>query len=622
MFRKLISNLPYHPAVLSQVAFYAHRLGQEKSIRKIGFLLTSLVLVIQVFAIIYPSRPSLATSANDLIYGASSKEQVIEAYTHNRDGFGRTDIRAIYDHYGIGLDQISAATYQKIGSEQRPYTSTGRSTSPGPDTFISIDGVQDGGIYQRPLKNWDINHQQNWYDSISGVSKFGFRFWIITDGCGNIVFEQGALPPNINIVKKLSTSSAVNNGDKINYLIQFQNIGPGTASNVRINDTLPKEMSYVSFNSDIDLKLTQNGQILTWQIANSKSILPASNRWYTIDLHLKANNISDAALSCNIASISADSVSLKTTKNASNQTCVNILPPKLFCQNLQIVESPTWNSRKFQTSITAQNGATPKQINYFINNQIVTSIPVAAGASSQFFTYTFPKQGTYNIRADLIATNGTVKSGENCQITLTLTEPATPQPMISTDKAVTNLTQHISDANDTTANPGDELKYTITVSNNGDAPAINLKLDGDYGESINDILEYADLIDQADAHFNNQTNYLSWDAVTIPPNGKIQKSFIVRVKDPLPATPTSASDPLSYDYNMQNIYGRLIVVHLNKPPTKIIEQTVHTLPNTGPGSSVLISAGAIVIVGYFFYRNRLLSREIEIIYHEYSSGGV
>jgi len=164
------------------------------------------------------------------------------------------------------------------------------------------------------------------------VSKFGFRFWIITDGCGNIVFEQGALPPNINIVKKLSTSSAVNNGDKINYLIQFQNIGPGTASNVRINDTLPKEMSYVSFNSDIDLKLTQNGQILTWQIANSKSILPASNRWYTIDLHLKANNISDAALSCNIASISADSVSLKTTKNASNQTCVNILHRNFFAR--------------------------------------------------------------------------------------------------------------------------------------------------------------------------------------------------------------------------------------------------------------------------------------------------
>jgi hypothetical protein len=71
-------------------------------------------MIVQLFAIIYPSKPSLATSANDIIYGANSKDDVLRAYKNNRDTLGRTDIRAIYDHYGIGIEQISAAKQKEI----------------------------------------------------------------------------------------------------------------------------------------------------------------------------------------------------------------------------------------------------------------------------------------------------------------------------------------------------------------------------------------------------------------------------------------------------------------------------------------------------------------------------
>jgi hypothetical protein len=73
---------------------------------------------------------------------------------------------------------------------------------------------------------------------------------------------------------------------------------------------------------------------------------------------------------------------------------------------------------------------------------------------------------------------------------------------------------------------------------------------------------------------------------------------------------------------MQNEYGRMVVVHLKKPPTKVIEQTAKELPNTGPGTSLTISAIAAVIIGYFFYRGRLLSRELEVVHHSYSAGGL
>jgi uncharacterized repeat protein (TIGR01451 family) len=624
MFRKIVSNIPFQPALLGQTSFYLNRLRKEESLRRVGFIMISLVLLLQIFSLIYPSKPSLATSANDIIYGASSKDEVLRAYTNNRDGLGRTDIRAIFNHYGIASDQISSAKAQKIGSKQKNFISTGRSTSPGNNTFINIPGVSNGGIFQRPLSNWDANGQQNYYDTITGMSKLGFRFWIIIDGCGNIVFEQGSLPPNLDISKQRTSGDTVYSGGKINYQIQFRNVGPGLARDVRIKDILPDEFSYVSYTSNIDLKFSKNGNVLVWRIANSGSELTPSHKWYTIKLHLKAKDVTSNQKVCNTANISANGVTTKVVNDSQSDRCVKIQPPVLMCQSLSISEIPTWDSRKFETTISTKGKtAVPKQIDYYVNNNLVASIPVADGSKTQYFTYKFPTEGTYEIFANLIATNGVVlSSGEKCRISETINKPTNPEPMISTDKMVSNITQNISNANNTLAKPGDKLKYTIFIYNKGEAPAVNLVLDGEYGESINDILEYSDLIDKGDANFDNQTNFLSWSSVTIPAGSHVQKSFIVQVKNPLPNTPTSASDPLSYDFKMQNVYGREVIINLDKPPTKLIEQSISTLPNTGPGSNLAIIFVVISVVGYFFYRNKLLAEELEIVHHEYSKGNI
>ena len=531
MFRKIVSNLPYHPAVMDQLTFYMHRLRQEEVIRRAGFLLTALVLIVQVFAIISPSKPSLATSPNDIIYGARSKEQILKAYRSNRDDLGRKDIQAIYDHYGIGADQIAAAKFQRIGSQQRPYVSMGRSVSPGNDNFVPIQGAHNGGIYERSLKSWDISHHESWYNTITGMSKFGFRFWLIIDGCGNIIYEKNELPPSLEISKKIVNNDRASS-DKVHYLIQFRNSGPGIAHNVSIKDVLPIEFKYSSHTSNLDLKLSRNDQVLTWKISNNGSSLPVSQKWYFINLYLEKRNPNVTKKICNTVSISAKDVAAKYSGGSDSERCVTLT---------------------------------------------VTPTP----------TPTLPSN-----------------------------------PRVSTDKSVSNITQHVDNANNTTAQAGDKLKYTIYIYNYGNAPAKNLSLSGEYGESINDILEYSTLIDKGDGAFDNTTKTLSWSPITIPPGGVVQKAFIVQVKNPLPNTPISASDPLSYDFTMQNQYGRLITLHLNKPPTKVLEQSINTLPNTGPGSSLIITFIAITVIGYFFYRNKLMARELEIVHYDYSSGGV
>lgn len=657
MFKKIVSNLPYHPVVLEQVSFYARRLRQEDSIRRAGLIFTALVIALQVFVIISPSKPSLATSANDIIYGANSKDQVLQAYNDNRDALGRTDIQAIYNHYGIGSAQIAASTYQRIGSQEKSFISTGRGTSPGIDTFIPIEGTQEGGIYERNLTNWDTNGQQNWYDSLTGMSSFGFRFWVLTSGCGNIVFEKNSLTPNLNIVKQALSGSETTTGSQMKYSIQFQNTGPGTAENLTINDKLPSEFEYVTYSSNADLHFSLDNQSLSWRIANPNSELPPSQRWYGIEITVKVRDVSSPKRVCNWASIVANQVVAKQATDESR--CVNIvittcpgtgLPmpaagvgacqvscpdgstiaynqscsqPQLACHYLSIIGSPTWNSRKFETAIVVQTGAAAKQINYYVNNSLVGTLPFVSGQLSQLYTYEFPSgEGTYNVKAELQASSGTVQPSQGCQLIVTITKPINPQPRISTDKSVENLTQNITDANGTTAKAGDKLKYTIYISNSGDANYDNLKLDGEYGESINDILEYSTIVDQGDASYNNKTHFLSWASVNVPAGTTVKKSFTVQVKDPLPATPTSSSDPLSFDFNMQNKYGRLTVIHLKKPVTKIVEQSVKELPNTGPGSSLTICLVAVIIVGYFFYRSRLLTRELAVVQHSFSAGGL
>jgi uncharacterized repeat protein (TIGR01451 family) len=573
MFRKIVSNLPYHPAVMSQLTFYLHRLRQEEILRRIGFLLFALVIFIQLFAIIFPPKPSLATSANDIIYGASSKDQVLSAYRNNRDELGRSDIREIYNHYGIGIDQISAATAQKIGSHDRDYVSTGRNPSPGIDNFINIDGVANGGIYQRPLSSWDVNGVEATYDTITGTSQHGFRFWIILDGCGNIVFERGALKPKLEINKKHISPNNVNIGDIVEYKIEFRNSGGGSAKDVKIKDKISKDYEYISYSSNIDLKLNKDGQNLTWTIDNDGSELQPTIKWFFIKLSLKVAANVDVDKLCNSANISANGVSVISANDPDSEKCINIIPT--------VTPSPT-----------------------------PTNTPTVTPTSTPT---TKPSPTPYpSIRPPVPTPTPTVPTPT----------PNNPEPRISTDKTVENITQGIKNANNTAAKPGDILKYTIYVINSGDGAIYNLKLSGEFGESINDILEYADLVNKGDASFDKKTNYLSWDAVTILPGRTIAKNFSVRVKDPLPSTPISASDPLSYDFVMQNIYGRTITIKLDKPASKLIEQGVKTLPNTGPGSSLIISFVGAMIIGYFFYRSRLLSKELELVHYEFSSGGV
>ncbi len=191
MFRKLVSGLPFSPALVGTLGFYARRLKQEEASRRLGLLFTALALVVQSFAVFSPPESANATSANDMIYGGvTSLDQVVSAYDDPDK-----DFKKILSYNGITRDELAGASVgtinsQAYGTDSEAWLSWGRmahfSNTEGEVAHV-IDGTR---VYSRPLwrfdtGNWSSTHGST-YNVYRGHSQKIGEFAIIKDS-GNLV---------------------------------------------------------------------------------------------------------------------------------------------------------------------------------------------------------------------------------------------------------------------------------------------------------------------------------------------------------------------------------------------------------------------------------------------------
>jgi fimbrial isopeptide formation D2 family protein len=184
------------------------------------------------------------------------------------------------------------------------------------------------------------------------------------------------------------------------------------------------------------------------------------------------------------------------------------------------------------------------------------------------------------------------------------------------NKRAGNITAGLTDANNSTAHAGDNIEYTLSATNTQKYTTYNKYVITD---NIGDILEYADVVNLNGGKLDGKGN-VSWPAKDIKAGQTIQATFTVKVKDPIPATPVSTSNPGSFDLTMTNSYGDTVKIHLPPTTSKIIEATSSTLPNTGPGTNIFIAVMLTSVIGYFFARSRLMSKELDIVKVEYTTG--
>lgn len=195
--------------------------------------------------------------------------------------------------------------------------------------------------------------------------------------------------------------------------------------------------------------------------------------------------------------------------------------------------------------------------------------------------------------------------------------PGTPKLSQAKKAEYLNRTGADGKALDATTAPaaaGDLIQYTLTTSNSGTAVAPVYQPI----EAISDILEYADIADYRGSTSSN--GVLSWIPQDIPAGGNIVNTFVIKVKEPIPTTPKSSTDPLSFDLRMDNVYGNKISVNILPPPTKQIETQTQALPQTGAGTSLVVMAFFIALSLYFYLRNRQLITEVKILRVDHNPG--
>lgn len=186
MFKKLLSNLPFNPSLIHQVAFYAKRLRAESSVRRLGVMFLVLALGIQIFAASLPNEPTLAASNNDILYGGrNSKVAMVQACDQNTQNF-----KTILNYFGVDCSRLNAGSVVSLTSNDfgGQLYSLGRT----PTGFNGERSVFIGGIeyFMKPLDAWG----RSTYQAIRGTRADGSPFWIIMD-CGNIVIVGAPTPP-------------------------------------------------------------------------------------------------------------------------------------------------------------------------------------------------------------------------------------------------------------------------------------------------------------------------------------------------------------------------------------------------------------------------------------------
>lgn len=189
MFQKLLSNLPFNPSLVDQVAFYAKRLHNESRVRIVALILMIIAVLVQLFAVIVPVQPSLALSQNDLIPGGfSTKEQAVNHCNNNDHNF-----KEILNYYGITCALLQAGNVQNIKSTDysRNLFSMGRLPYGKSGEYpVEIEGKT---YYMRYLWSWDSGPYST-YKSIVGKNKTGQIFMVLFN-CGNLVVVGKPTPP-------------------------------------------------------------------------------------------------------------------------------------------------------------------------------------------------------------------------------------------------------------------------------------------------------------------------------------------------------------------------------------------------------------------------------------------
>lgn len=183
--------------------------------------------------------------------------------------------------------------------------------------------------------------------------------------------------------------------------------------------------------------------------------------------------------------------------------------------------------------------------------------------------------------------------------------------------SATNLTQNTVDTEESSAQTNDRLIYTLQLSN-----PRNVTVTGTFSVRIDDILEYATLIDSGGGTLDEKSSTLNWPQIELAPGESQSRTFAVQLLSSFPATATGQSNPASYDCHIMITFGNQLKSPVDCSPMKSLENVFLLMPSIGTGANIGFGVVLLSVVFFFYFRTRQLKKEIRIIRHNFNSGAI
>lgn len=278
------------------------------------------------------------------------------------------------------------------------------------------------------------------------------------------------------------------------------------------------------------------------------------------------------------------------------------------------------NSRDVVVSTTAQlsSGAAVTSYSYDVDANGSVDFTDTSSENPHTRTINSLSVGHHKINVVVkISGNGQTAQTAPCPTEIVVAEDA----RVVLSKTVKNVTQNKNDASGTTVKSGDEIEFSLKTSNVTGTDYLNFK-GRDY---VGSVLAYADIADQSQLAAQGLSltsdKYLEWTSTKIKAHSDEVKTIRFKVKQLIPSTNSPSTVSPDYNCKISNNYGNEVTMNVDCPIVKQLSVTATSLPSTGPGTSVVIGGLVAIVVGYLYFRSRLLARELEIVRHNYISAG-
>lgn len=602
MFKQIVSQLSMTPQAASQLTFYARRLKQESVTRFFSAFAAALLVLLQVVTVVSPATASNAASDNDLVPGGyTTKADFLSIYDKS------PNLKLIYTRFGITRADIASPNTKMTKINSRQDGNTLKSVGHHPTTcanetkYVVGSGAQ-GTVYLRPLSCFDTGANKvngSSYDALVGKRASDGGYFAILKVCGNIVVKT--VPPQSSYSCTSLKGSPLTGPAplKVGFTATAQVGGGEKIAGYRYN-----------FGDGV----VQDAPTALTTSSSGHTYTKAGTYFATVSV----NNVSTHQLKSSPACAVTIKVTAAPTPTPTPSKSATPTPSKTPSPTPTPLKTPTPTPGLACTSLTgsSNSGTVPLKVVFetvgSAQNQTITDYNfdfgdgITATSKTNSVTHTYLTAGSYTATSSVKGSNGGTATSEACKYQITA---GSVPPAFTQLKTALNQTQNV-DATKQPANGGDVIAYSLTTKNTGGS-----KGDIETSDNIADILEYGDVTNLGGGTITEKI--ISWPTESLDAGKTVTHTFIVTVKNPVPVTATGVSNPRSFDLKMDNVFGNPVSVDIVAPPSKQIEVASATMPETGPGTSIMI----IVIVGamiFFFYlRNRQLVAEIRILRNEY-----